>query len=114
MSLLAAAGSRGPVISGPVLVTLLIGGGVIFSFGYAMAVWRRARDDYKRTKAGLSGMRKAKWTLWRAAVRAGFWIFVAFVVLVTWVVSDVRAEQEAKPGASPTPSVSATIRPARR
>ncbi len=114
MSLLAAAGSRGPVISGPVLVALLIGGGIIFGFGYAMAVWRRARDDYKKVKAGLPGMRKAKWTLWRAAVRAGFWIFVAFLVLVTWVVSDVRAEQEAKPDTSPTPSVSATVRPARR
>ena len=106
MRLLAAA-NQGPVVSGPVLLSLIVGGGIIFAFGFAVAVWRRARDDYKKVKAGLPGMRKAKWAMWRAAVRAGFWIVVAFVVLVMWVYSDVRAQQASEPGPSPSPSARA-------
>lgn len=89
--MLAAGNEQGPVVSGPVLAVLLLGGAVIYAFGYAMAIWRRARDDYNRTKSALPIMRKAKWTLWRGAVKTAMWVLIGFTILVVWVVSDIKA-----------------------
>lgn len=74
----------------PTLVGILIIGGVIYAFGYARAVMHRANSDYKKTKAGLPGMRKDFWRSWWQAVKIGFWIFVAGFALVSWVVVEGR------------------------
>lgn len=71
-------------IASTVLVWLGIGAALIFTFGYRVAVNRRANADYKRTKAALPDMRKAFWwTLWRAT-KIGFWFFVGIALLITW------------------------------
>lgn len=92
-------------IAGLTLAILLLGSSVIFALGYAVAVVRRANIDYKKTKASLPGLRKDFWRTWRAAVKVGFWIAVAFTVLVVWTVNDFR-------DASADPQPSATV-PAR-
>lgn len=90
---LAVGNPQGPVVSAPVLVVLLIGGSVIYALGYAHAVWRRARMDYRATKAAVPRLRKAKWTLWTVMIRKGFWVVAALVVFVLWVIVDIRAER---------------------
>lgn len=76
-------------VASPTLVLLLIGGGLVFAFGRAVAVATRARSDYHRTKAALRGLRKDRWgTLW-IAVKIGFWVVVAVVVLTAWAVREI-------------------------
>lgn len=100
--------NQGPTVSGPVLVILVLGGASIFGFGYLWAVMKRANKDYKATKAAVKALRKGFWASWQAAMKAAFWIFLVFVLLVSWVVHDVRAEGSPKP----TPSSSPTHTPA--
>lgn len=83
-----------PATSGAALPTfgaVLVIGAVILGFGYRLAVMHRANADYKRTKAILPDMRKTFWrTLW-AAVKFGFWMVIAFALLLSWVVHEARA-----------------------
>lgn len=88
-----------------VLIVLLIGSTLV-SFGYLKAVMDRANSDYKKTKAGLPGLRKDFWRAWWRAVKVGFFVFVAGIVLVAWVVHDVR-EADAD---QPRPSAPARIK----
>lgn len=85
--MLAAAESNPSIPAG--LIVLLIGSTLI-AFGYAKAVMDRANSDYKKTKAGLPGMRKAFWVSWWTMIKVGFWVAIIGFVLVTWVVHDVR------------------------
>ncbi len=85
-----AAEQGGGGIAGPVLVVLVVVGGVISAFGYARAVMDRANSDYKKTKEGLPGMRKAYWAAWRQAFKFGFWVLLAAVILIFWAVRDMR------------------------
>lgn len=88
LSMLAAA--RNDSIAGPVLIILFLAGSVIYLFGYARAVMHRANSDYKRTKAVLPGMRQDFWRAWWHAVKVGFLIALAFLVLVAWAFQDAR------------------------
>ncbi len=63
---------------------MLIIGGTIYAFGYARAVMHRANTDYKKTKEALPGLRKGFWAAWWTAAKAGFWILIAFALLLAW------------------------------
>lgn len=83
-----------PATSGaslPTLTAVLVIGAVRVGFGYRLAVTHRANSDYKKTKAGLPGMRKAFWEALWAAVKFGFWMVIAFALLLSWVVHEARA-----------------------
>lgn len=83
-----------PATSGaslPTLTAVLLIGGVILGFGYRLAVMHRANSDYKKTKAGLPLLRKAFWEALWAAVKFAFFMFIAFALLLSWVVHEVRA-----------------------
>lgn len=85
----------------PTLIIVMLIGGTLIAFGYAKAVMDRANADYKKTKAGLPGMRKDFWRAWWTALKIGFWVFIAGCVLITWVVQDVRgADAEPRPATS--------------
>ncbi len=95
-------------IASPVVVLLLIGASTIFSFGFAVAVVKRANSDYKKTKAGLPGMRKDFWRLWWKAVKVGFAIAIVAVFLMVWAVRDIRGSNlapAAPASTSPTPRI---------
>lgn len=113
-----AAENQGPVVSGPVLVVLLLAGTSVFGLGYLWAVMKRANKDYKATKSAVKGLRKGFWSSWQAAMKAAMWIFVVFLLLVAWVVHDVRAEGSPKPSPStsthPVPAKVTSSRPAHR
>ena len=79
-------------IAVPTILVLLLIGGTIFSFGYARAVFARANSDYKKTKAGLPGMRKDVWKAAWAVVKLGFWIGLVALVLITWAIVDARKQ----------------------
>lgn len=96
-------------ISGPVFLILLLGGGLVFGVGYLWAVMHRANKDYKATKAAVKALRKGFWTSWWNAMKAGMWVLVAFLVLLSWVIHDIRAQNnDATP--KPSPSISTKAR----
>lgn len=104
-----AAQNSGLSISGPVFLIVLFFGGLIFGVGYLWAVMHRANTDYKATKAAVKGLRKSFWASWRAAMARGGWVLVAFLVLLAWVIHDVRAKgDDAAPQPSPSVSTNAT------
>lgn len=72
------------------LIVVLIGSTLV-SFGYLKAVMDRANKDYKTAKVGLPVLRKAFWTAFWGAVKVGFWVFVAALVLIGWMIHEVRA-----------------------
>ncbi len=84
-----------------VTVMVLLLAAIIFTFGYRLAVNRRANDDYKKTKAAVPILRKGFWSTWWAAVKIGAGVLVALAILVYWGVSDVR---EKNPPAKPVPA----------
>ncbi len=71
------------------VIIVLIVAGIIYSFGYLRAVMHRANRDYKTTKAALPKMRRGFWHAWWAAVKIGFFVVLAVVVLGWWAVRDV-------------------------
>lgn len=94
------------------IVCGFIGGGLLlYAFGYAVAVNRRANRDYKTTKAALPGLRKSFWSTWWGAVKAAVLGFIILAVLLVWMwqeVSDDPADANTHP--SPSPSVSRSHR----
>lgn len=93
-----------PEASSSSFLTYLLIGALIFSFGYARAVWVRARKDYKATKAAVKPLRKAMWSSIGKALRLGVFVVLAGVALFAWVVSDVRDDKEPTPAGVTTPS----------
>lgn len=91
-------------ISGPVLLIVLIAGGVIYSFGYLRAVMHRANSDYQKTKAAVKPLRKGFWVAWLHALRAGAIVTVALMLMVAWFVRDTR-RADGEPAPKPSPSV---------
>jgi hypothetical protein len=77
-------------IAAPLLMLLLIGGGIIYAFGYARAVMHRANSDYKKTKAAVPGLRKDFWSTWWRAVKTGFWIALGLVMVGMWAWHDAK------------------------
>lgn len=76
--------------SGISLVTAVVVTGVLFSLGYARAVWVRAKRDYKTTKAAVKPLRKSLWlAIWRA-FKIGVGAVIIYAVIVTWFTRDVR------------------------
>lgn len=88
-----------PAASGSSLLTFLLIGGIIFSFGYARAVWKRAKKDYLSTKAAVKPLRKAMWASIWTTIKIGTGVAVAGLVLIAWVVADVR--QDDSPATTP-------------
>ncbi len=77
-------------MAGPIVVGLAIGGSLIYGFGYAMAVMRRARSDYRKTKEALPGLRRGFWSSLWAMIKVGFWVAVCAFILIVWMVKDVQ------------------------
>lgn len=89
------------------LLTFLLVGGLLFSLGFARAVWVRAKKDYLSTKAAVKPLRKALWQSIWTAVKVGVGVVVVGVVLIAWVVTDVRSNEEPTPkpaNVNPSPS----------
>lgn len=78
------------MVSGPTFAIVLLTGGVIYTFGYLRAVMHRANRDYKTVKANLPVLRKGFWAAWWAAVKIGTGVAIIGLVLIAWVVHDVR------------------------
>jgi hypothetical protein len=78
------------------LIVLLIGSTLV-SFGYLKAVMDRANADYKETKAKLPLLRKAFWAACWRAVKIGVLVFIAGLIMVAWVVHDVRDSETPQP-----------------
>ncbi len=101
-------------IAAPVVLIVIIIGGTIYAFGYLRAVMHRANKDYKTTKAAVPALRKGFWRAWWSAVKVGFWVVLAGIVLVAWMVRDVRETPEnVNSVPKSTPSVSKTAAPRR-
>lgn len=111
--LLVAETPENPSVATPVVLIVLIIGGTIYLFGYLRAVMHRANRDYKTTKAALPNLRKGFWAAWWAAVKIGFWVVLAGVILVAWVVRDARDVPE-NANSTPKSSPSVTKSPAPR
>ena len=80
-----------------IVIIVLIIAGIIYTFGYARAVFHRANSDYKKTKEGLPGMRKTVWqTLWRT-VKVGFGVVILIGILIFWGVNDARQQDDKQP-----------------
>ncbi len=100
MSLLSAGES-----SSSSFLTYLLAGALIFAFGYARAVWVRARKDYKATKAAVKPLRKAMWGSIFVALRLGVIVFLVGFALLAWVVRDARDNpQQSTPAGVTSPS----------
>lgn len=82
-------GAEAPA-SGSSLLTFLLLGGIIFSFGYARAVWKRAKKDYLSTKAAVKPLRKALWSSIWTTIKVGTGVVLAGMLLIAWVVTDAR------------------------
>lgn len=98
-------------VSITVLLVVLVIGAAIYGVGYAQAVMHRANKDYKATKAAVKPLRKGFWKAWWAAVKIGFWVFIAFAILVTWVGRDIRSSIQDK---QPVPATITSAPPAKR
>lgn len=89
------------------LIILLLGAGVIYTFGYLRAVLQRARGDLKGARGAIPGLRKTVWsTLWKA-VKVGTLLAVGLLIMVAWVVRDAKETIENRPkpaSVSPAPS----------
>lgn len=75
----------------PIVLIVLIIGGVIYSFGYLRAVLHRSNKDYKTVKSSVPKMRRGFWSAWWAAAKIGFWVVLAGFVLVAWMINDSRS-----------------------
>jgi hypothetical protein len=104
--LLTAEDIAGRDIAGPVLVILVLGGGTVYGLGYLMAVMRRNRSDYIKTRDLLPGMRKDYWkSLW-STIKTGGIVFLIFVALLMWWIRGDDRDGEVTPASVPsgTPS----------
>lgn len=73
-------------LPGGTIAGFLVGALLLYGFGYAMAVMRRANADYKATKAAVPKLRKGFWLAWWAAMKAGFWIGLIICCFIVWFV----------------------------
>lgn len=103
--MLSAAESSSRSTAGTVVVIVLVIGGTIYAFGYLRAVMHRANFDYKKTKEGLPGMRKAFWAAWWSAVKVGFWVLLIVACLILWMIRGDPKDDAGK-SVTPTPSTS--------
>jgi hypothetical protein len=103
--MLSAAESSSRSIPATVVVLVLLIGGTIYVFGYLRAVMHRANVDYKKTKEGLPGMRKAFWAAWWSAVKVGFWVLLIVAFLIVWMIRGDPKDDAGK-SVKPAPSTS--------
>lgn len=75
-----------PVLLG-VLIAIL-GSSAAFTFGYLKGKWDRARADYLDTRAKVVPLRKAKWLVFWAMTKTGFWVILVGAFLIFWVIHD--------------------------
>jgi ABC-type Fe3+ transport system permease subunit len=90
------------------LLTFVVGGWLLFTFGYARAVWVRARRDYRTTKAAVPTLRQAMWKSIGKAIQVGLVVVVLGIALIAWVARDGAQDNRNKPVregvVSPSPS----------
>ena len=99
----------------PTILIVLLTGATIYSFGYVRAVMHRANQDYKTTKAAVPTLRKSFWSAWFKAVKVGFFIVLAAVVLGMWAWHDVSHRSGPAANLSPSPSHSSvSVQPSPR
>jgi ABC-type Fe3+ transport system permease subunit len=86
-----------------VTVIVLVIAGFIAALGHRWAVMRLRRGAYLGMKNGLPGARKSYWlSLW-SMIKVGFFVLIAFAILIYWGVSDVMdRDQEPTPATSPS------------
>lgn len=92
------------------LGTYLLAVVIVFSLGFGYAVATRANKDYKAVKAAVAPARKAFWVSVWLTIKAGFWVLVVFLVLITWQIRDVRDGDDHTPI---LPAKGASTRPTR-
>ncbi len=87
-------------------LTYLLAGALLFSFGFARAVWLRAKKDYKSTKAAVKPLRKAMWGAIFRTFKIGLVVVLLAVALAAWVRSDAgKGEAETTtPAKLPSPA----------
>lgn len=98
-------------VSIPVFVIVLLIGGVIYVFGYLRAVMHRANKDYKATKAAVKPLRKAFWAALWSVFKVGVAVVLAGIVMIAWVVRDVRSDKPVPAAVTPCPSAAARHSP---
>lgn len=90
------------------LLTFVVAGWLLFSVGYARAVWVRARRDYRTTKAAVPALRQAMWKSIGKAIKFGLLAVVVGIALIAWVARDGDQDSHKKPVqegvVSPSPS----------
>jgi hypothetical protein len=98
MDVSAASNSGGT--GGMVCILTILGLSPVYLFGYHRARMHRANQDYKKTKAGLPGLRKDFWSTWWAAARVGFVILLVLGALFMWMVRGGHSQADVKPSPS--------------
>jgi hypothetical protein len=83
-----AAGETASSAAFPTLLSTGVLLGVVFVFAYRLAVLHRAHSDYKKTKAAVKPLRKARTSAFWATVRFGFWLFIGAAILLGWAASE--------------------------
>lgn len=76
------------------LLTYALAFGLIFALGFARAVWVRAKDDYKKTKAAVKPLRKAMWSSIIRTLKIGVLALLVGVALIAWVVAGDDSEPQ--------------------
>ncbi len=91
------------------LLTYVLAAALLFSFGYARAVWVRAKSDYTKTRDAVKPLRKDMWRAIFKALKLGVIVFVVGFALIAWAVHDAR-----EGNGEPTPTEVSSPSPARK
>lgn len=81
-----------PNASSVSLVVIGLIGGSLITLGFVSAVMRRAGDDYRKTRDSVKGLRKAYYKSIWTTVKAGGIAVITLVLLIMWVVRDIRKQ----------------------
>jgi hypothetical protein len=93
----------------PSTVVLILIGSTVFGLGYAVAVMKRARKDYRTTKAAVPALRKSFWLAVMSMLKVGVVVGICVIVLIVWAWREIRGNSDgAGTGVKPSPSVSSS------
>lgn len=93
-------------LPGGLIAGFLIGALLLYGVGYAMAVMRRANDDYKKTKAAVPILRKGFWLAWWITAKAMFWVGLFIACFIVWLI--YRGDDDTDAG-TPRPAPSSSV-----
>lgn len=77
---------------------------VMYAVGYWHAIWRRAKKDYKDTKASVPKLRKGMWTAFGKLVRSGAVVVIGLVLAIFWLMNEAKNAEKADPVPAKVPS----------